>query len=310
MELKIYSPQEDGFAQVVQWNFVELKKEIAETVQGYETSVYTDDTMKQAKADRAKLRKFVDALEAKRKEIKKKYLVPYEQFEKQEQELVALVQKAIDSIDGQVKGYEERLRAEKTDKIREFYEDSIYDMGPYLPFERVMKPEYANASTSMKSIKEEILALIQKVSEGVAILNGVDSPYAADMKEVFLRTYDLGAALAEQNRLEAAERKRREYEEDRLRRQAEKEAKEKEEARNLIAAGRQMEPKAEGQAAAKPAGAPAASTTEKAAPAAGSTEEETPRILDFRVYVTREQMRKLRQFLMDEGIRFEPVPKR
>mgnify|MGYP000426477441 FL=1 len=38
-----------------------------------------------------------------------------------------------------------------------------------------MKPQYANASTTMKSIKEEILALIQKVDEGLAILNEVDS---------------------------------------------------------------------------------------------------------------------------------------
>lgn len=306
MELKIYSPQEDGFAQIIQWNFLELKKEIAETVQGYETSVYTDDTMKQAKADRAKLRKFVDALETKRKEIKKKYLVPYEQFERQEQELVALVQKAIDSIDGQVKSYEERLRAEKTDKIREFYEDNIYDMGPYLPFDRVMKPEYANASTSMKSIREEILAQIQKVSEGIAILNSVESPYAADMKEVFLRTYDLGAAMAEQNRLEAAERKRREYEADRLRRQAEKEAREKEEARRLIAAGRQSKPETGDQPVVRqmePSG------MEKEVLSVEDTAAEVPQILDFRVYVTREQMIKLRQFLKDNGIRFEPVPK-
>ena len=73
---------------------------------------------------------------------------------------------------------EERLREEKTAKVREFYEDNIHDIGKYLPFERVMQPRYALASTTMKSIKEEILALIQKVDEGLAVLNEVDSPYA------------------------------------------------------------------------------------------------------------------------------------
>lgn len=48
MELKIYSPQDNGFAQVVKWNFQELKAEISETVLGYEMAVYTDDTIKQA----------------------------------------------------------------------------------------------------------------------------------------------------------------------------------------------------------------------------------------------------------------------
>ena len=75
-----------------------------------------------------------------------------------------------------------------------------------------MRPEYGNASKTMKSIKEEIMALIQKVAEGLAILNEVDSPYTRDMKEVFLKTYDIGTAMAERNRLEAAEQKRKEYE--------------------------------------------------------------------------------------------------
>lgn len=54
---------------------------------------------------------------------------------------MAIVQAAIDNIDSQVKAYEERLRKEKTDKIREFYEDNIHDIGEYLPFERVMRPD-------------------------------------------------------------------------------------------------------------------------------------------------------------------------
>lgn len=295
MELKIYSPQEDGFAQRIQWNFAELKKEIAETVRDYETAVYTDDMIKQAKSDRAKLRKFVDAIEGKRKEIKKKYLEPYEQFEKEEKELTTMVQKAVDSIDAQVKAYEDRLRKEKTKQIREFYEDHIHDIGEYLPFERLMKPEYANASTTMKSIKEEILSMIQRVDEGLAILNEVDSPYAADMKAVFLREYDIGAALAEQNRLEAAERRRKEYEEERKRQRLEKEQKEKEEAQKLIQAGKRN---------------PQPEETETPAIAEMPKREPDPvQILDFRVYVNRTQMMALKQFLKENGIRFEPVPK-
>ena len=42
----------------------------------------------------------------------------------------------------------------------------------------------------LKAVKAEILAMIQRVDEGLAVLNEVDSPYAADMKAVFLKTYD------------------------------------------------------------------------------------------------------------------------
>ena len=163
MELKIYSPQDAGFIQKIDWNFEELKTEISAVAQEYETSVYTDDTIGDAKADRAKLNKFKDALTGKRTEIRKKLLEPDELFGQQVKELTGIVQKAIDNIDGQVKGYEERKRNEKLDKVREFYEDNIQDLAEYLPWDRVVKPEYGNASKTMKSIKEEILALIQKV---------------------------------------------------------------------------------------------------------------------------------------------------
>ena len=209
MELKIYNPQEGGFLQSIEWNFEELKAEIEEIVREYETAVYTDDAIKQMKTDRAKLNRFVNAISGERTRIRKLLLKPDERFGQEVKELTGIVQRAIDNIDGQVKDYERRQREEKTAKVRDFYDANIHDIEAYLPFERVMKPEYANASTTMKSIKEEILALIQKVDEGLAILNEVDSPYAGDMKKVFLETYDIGAAMAKRNQLESEAENRR-----------------------------------------------------------------------------------------------------
>ena len=297
MELKIYSPQAEGFAQRIQWNFAELKREIAETIQGYEVSVYTEDMIQQAKADRAKLRKFVDAIEDKRKEIKRKYLEPYEQFEREEKELIGMVQKAIDNIDDQVKKVEERKRAEKTEKVREFYEENIHDIGQYLPFERVFRPEFANASTSMKAIKQEILDKIQKVNEGLAILNEVDSKFAGDMKEVFLQTYDIGLAMAERNRLEQEERRREEYMAEQQRRKEEREAKEKAEAQRIMNAG-----------VTQPASA--LETPESDTTASYHRPVIEPvHVIDFRVHATDAQLDALKAFLNKNGIRFEPVPK-
>jgi len=299
MELRIYNPQDDGFIQKIEWNFEELKNEITVASEEYAVSVYTDDAIKAAKADRAKLNKFVDAMEAKRKELKKKVMVPYEQFEKEEKELVAIVQRAIDNIDTQVKDYERRQREEKTAKIREFYDDNIHDIEKYLPFERVFKPEYANASTTMKSVKEDILEMIQKVDEGLAILNEVDSPYAGDMKEVFLRTYDIGHAIAERNRLEAAEQKRKEYEAERAKAKAEQEARRKAEAQAVMAAGKKQEEKT---------AEPESQQTAVPVPAVEIVEESIY-VLDFRVYATSIQLAGLKQYLKTNGIRFEPVPK-
>lgn len=291
MELKIYNPQDDGFLQKIDWNFEELKAEISAAAQEYETSVYTDDTIKSAKADRAKLNKFVDALNAKRTDIRKQLLKPDEQFGREVKELTGIVQKAIDNIDGQVKDYERRQREEKTQKIRDFYEENIHDLAEYLPFEKVMRPEYANVSTSMKSIKESISTLIQKVGEGLAIINETDSKFVGDMKRVFLQTYDIGAALAERNRLETEERNREMYMEEQRRRKAERDAREQAAAQRIMQAG------------AKAEAAPEATEPQiNAQPA-----EEPVYEMRFCVHGTRDQILKLRDFMKANNISFERI---
>lgn len=298
MELKIYNPQEDGFVQKIEWNYEDLKTEVAAAADEYAVSVYTDETIKKAKEDRAKLNKFVDALTGTRTKVRKKLLAPDEQFGKEVKDIECVVRKAIDNIDGQIKDYERRQREEKTAKVRDFYDMNIHDdIIKYLPFERVMKPEYANASTTMKSIKEDILSLIQRVDEGLAILNEVDSPYAGEMKEVFLESYDIGAAMAERNRLEEAERKRKLYAEEQERKRAEREAQRKEQADRVMQAGQKDTPKpVQEQAAATPQ--PKMETV-----------EEPVNVIDFRVYVTKAQAAALKNFLNSNGIRFVPVPK-
>lgn len=288
MELKIYSPQDSGFIQKIEWNFDELKAEITKASEEYAASVYTDDTIRNAKADRAKLNKFVDAMETKRKELKKKVLDPYNQFESEEKQLVAIVQRAINNIDSQVKDYERRQRDEKTTKVREFYEDNIGDLADYLPFDRVFRPEYANQSVTMKSIRESILETIQRVAEGLAILNEVESKFAGDMKEEFLRSYDIGAAMALRNRLEAEEQRRAEYMAEQEMRKAGREAARKAETTRVMQAG--QAPKEEAKAPVQQS-------------------EEPIHTIDFRVHATMEQLNALKAFLKENGIRFEPVPK-
>lgn len=299
MELKIYSPQEAGFVQKIDWNFDELKKEITTASQEYAASVYTDETIMDAKKDRAKLRKFIDAMNSERTRIRKKLLEPDEVFGAQIKELSGIIEKAIINIDDQVKDYERRQREEKTAKVRDFYEENINDLIDILPFEKVFRPEYANSSTTMKSIKEEILALIQKVDEGLAIINEVDSPYAGEMKEIFLQTYDIGKAMAERNRLEAAAQKRKEYEAEQARKKAEREASLKAETARVIGVGKNRAVMQQNKPVMQES---------KIGPAI-ETVEDPVHVIDFRVHATAVQLTKLKEFLKIEGIRFEPVPK-
>ena len=238
MELKIYNPQADGFLKAIDWNFEELKEEITKKSSDYLNLVYSDDQIKDAKQDRANLRKLVTALEDKRKEIKKEVMLPYEDFAVKEKELVEIINGAIENIDTQVKGYEEGLRQEKLAKVKEIYKECIGDLDRTIPFDKIFKESWLNVSTTLKSIKEEIITIREKIDGDLKIINAENSPYVYEMKEEYLKDFDLMAAMAKKQQLEDTAKKKALYEEQKMKEAEERERQRKEEAARVELAGK------------------------------------------------------------------------
>ena len=104
----------------LEFNFEDLKSALAERMELYRGLVVTEDGIKAAKQDRADLNKLREAIEAKRKEVKKACMAPYTEFEAKVKELVQLVDAPITAIDGQLKQYEEKRRATSERRPRPF----------------------------------------------------------------------------------------------------------------------------------------------------------------------------------------------
>lgn len=198
MELEIYSPSKDGFIKEITWNHEQIKKEVAEKVKHYSVTVYTEDQIKDAKADRAKLRKFVDALETKRKEIKKQCLAPYESFEKQMKEIVAIVNEPISMIDRQVKEYEEIQKTEKRESIESYWlsisEHSEIPEG--IRLEQIFNEKWLNSSVSLKAVCSEIDAKLEQIKNDLSTLAEMPE-FAFEATEVYKHTLDINAAIRE-----------------------------------------------------------------------------------------------------------------
>lgn len=205
--------KEANFPKVIEFNFDEIKQEVAEKVERYANVIYTEDQIKDAKADRAKLRKFVDALETKRKEIKKQCLAPYEAFEKQMKEIVAVVNEPIAMIDKQVKEYEETQKAEKRDAIEAYWislsEDAKIPEG--IRFDQIFNEKWLNASTSMKSVCAEIDARLEQIEKDLATLAEMPE-FAFEATEVYKHTLDLNHAIGEGKRLLEMQKRKAEME--------------------------------------------------------------------------------------------------
>lgn len=252
MEFKIYNPQEEGFLKEIDWNYEELKTEIQKKANDYKNLVYTADQIKIGKQDRAKFNKLKNALDGERKGIKKQCLQPYATFEKQVKELIGIIDEVVVNIDTQIKGYEEEARQEKLEKVKEIYKKTIGDLDRTVPFEKIYKDSWLNVSTTLKSITTEIAGIRDKVDSDLKVINADTSPYVFEMKEEYLKAFDLTAAMMKKQKLEETAKKKALFEEEQNQKEAQRQQQLKEEAQKVASAGESKEVPEEPAEAPKP----------------------------------------------------------
>ena len=195
--------------EVIDFNFEELKEEITNKSALYKNMVYTDETIKDAKSDRALLNKFKTALEDKRKEVKKQCLEPYNQFEKQIKELVAIIDEPVKLIGEQIAEFEDREKAEKHEQIIELFNKAGFQS--FVTLEQIYDPKWLNKSVSLKSIEEELTNTVYRIGHDVTTINSL-TEYSFEALEHYKKTLDLAGAIAEGQRLADIQKRKAEHE--------------------------------------------------------------------------------------------------
>ena len=240
----------------IQTNFDEIEKQLAVEMSQYDGIVFTEDTKTEAKKKVAELRKLKKRIEDSRKEVKARWMEPYNQFEARVKQVAALVDKPINHINGQVEEFEAKRLKERQTEIEQIYTEEIGDMADFLPLYRLQDDKWSNAGTSVKSIRKSMSETIANTRAGKAAIEAMQSDAVPDALRKFQATLSLPDALAYINRYETqkaetlrkegerrrqeeerrhqaeierirAEERRRVAEEERIRREAVKEEEER-----------------------------------------------------------------------------------
>lgn len=276
----------EALPKTIDFNFEELKVALAQSLAHYNGLVVTEDGIKAAKEDRAKLNKLREALETKRKEVKKECMAPYTDFEGKVKELVGLIDKPIAAIDAQLKTYEEQRRADKRASVLEVYEETIGELRALLPFDRLWRDEWYNTGVSVKKIRDAIIAAETKAASDLAVLSTVESEFAEAVKIKYLEHLDLNEALLERAHLQERAKRLREYE-------AQRAVTQQEERPTPVQIDQHQEP--------------ADSTADAWEPGGGSAVEETVYRLCFECMVTMAQAKELSSWLNARNISFRRI---
>lgn len=286
MELKV---NEVTIPDVIQFNYDELKQELTEKVSLYETMVYTDDQIKQAKADKASLNKLKKALNDERIRREKEYLQPFNEFKAKINEIISIIDKPVAVIDKQVKEYEEKQKADKKATIIEHWE-SIEDKPEWLTFDSIFDSRWLLSGTSMRSIKDNINGIINSVKENITTLESLPE-FSFEATEEYKRTLDINKAIAEGKRL--ADIQKRKEEQERLK--AEQEAK------------RQAEEEAKKQAEITAKQTEEATFNDAPDLYAQKPVKEEAQWISFEAYLTVPQALELKEFFISKNIDFKAL---
>ncbi len=195
MELRV---NEVAIPKKIDFNYEELKAELTSKVSFYETLVYTDDQIKDAKADRVKLRKLKDALNSERIRREKEYMQPFNVFKAQINEIIGIIDKPIAVIDEQVKAYDEKRKADKQKAIEELF--SQIGFQNFVTLEKIWDPKWLNASVSMKSIEDQMKSRMYQIGDDVLTLHNL-SEFSFEATEIYKQTLDINKAIKEAQRM-------------------------------------------------------------------------------------------------------------
>lgn len=268
----------------IESNMKEVKGYVEKLKYYYSNVVFTEETMKEAKEEKAKVNKFKAEVADYRKNIIKEYNKPIEAFEKTARETESLLKDTYNTINSQVAIYEEKLKQIKEEEVREYFEE--YKTANNIDF---VTFEQANInvtlSASKKSLKEQAKKFIDEVVDDLKLIE------TQDCKEEILVEYKQTLNISRAIQDVANRHKLLEEEE---KRQEELKNKQLEEAQRQA----DMSIKEQEMATKK-------ALDNFVIEAPKVAEQEEILTLNFKVRATRSKLKELKKFLEDGGYDYE-----
>lgn len=286
MELMFYDPKEVQALPEIKWNYEEIKQYALDKAAEYKSIAYTDADVAAMKKDRADINRFIVALDNERKNKKKQYMEPYTVFEQQVKDALQPLKEAESYIKKGLDEIEQQYRDAKTEKMREYYEKHAGDLKELVPFTKTIREEYYKRAFTDKKLEQGYLDFFARIREELSTLDELPERFRDKAAMKYMESFSISDALREGKRLEDLENLMRER-------------KRKQEEQNLrndeVVAPTAMHPSTE-----QP-------KKEQKQPEQASDQPEEVMHLDFRVWVTREQAMGLKQYLIDNNIKFGKV---
>lgn len=172
--------------------FDELKVDLKNRLNKYNSLVVTENAIQDAKSDRANLNKLKKAINDEKIKLKKE---AFDTFENQCKDLVALIDEAVGNIDTQVKIFEQKAKDSKLMKLKDMWAGK--EIANIIEYEQVHNEKWLNASATEASIDKAMNEIVEKYNNDVNILSSFiqsDEEYKYGI-ELYNKSLDLSSVI-------------------------------------------------------------------------------------------------------------------
>lgn len=209
LSLVINQPDEGKFLTKIGWNKEQIKSVVQGITKQYHGLTYTDEQIQDAKRDRATLNALKKDISDRRIQVKKALMAPYDVFETEVKEVIALIDEPITMIDKQLIVYEEKVKEDKRKELLDYFNEHVGELTELLTFDMIFNSKWLNKTASFKSCKEEINEIISITNTDLeTIENVIDDKYKEYAKDYYFRIgRNMAKVLNEIGRMKDIDRK-------------------------------------------------------------------------------------------------------
>lgn len=261
-------------------NIEVIKNKALEINLYYKHLVYTENDVDIAKKEKATISKLKSAVADSRKSIVAEWKKPIDSFESSAKETEKILGETYNLINDQVAKFEDTQKQLKSDEVKAFFEEyrEALEIGDFVTYEKANIN--VTLSASMKSLKEEAKKFLDKVDNDIKLINTQENSSAIMVE--YEKTLDVSSSIITvKDRIEK-ERIFKEQEEIRKQAKLEAEAHQQKVEKEIVTAPHEV------------------SATQEDLPTA-----EPEYTMTFAVTGTLEELRQVKRFLEERGIKYE-----
>lgn len=267
-------------------NIMEVKEFAIQLNEYYSKTIWTPDTLEDAKNEKANVNKFKDKIAKFRKNIIAEYKKPIELFETTAKETEKLLSETYDTINVQVKRYEDETKEQIKKMCIAYFNECMTSKNiDFITFEQMNMTITLGMQTKsgelVKKAKDEIMAFAERIEKDIELINSGD--YVNETMVEYKSTLNASQSILDvKQRMQQIELEKQKQIELEKQREIEKQT-----IQNVENAVQEV------NGGVQNVNAPVEETTQK------------QYNVTFKVYGTLDELKQLKQYLVNGGYKYE-----